>query len=457
MDSILDKLRQHSDKLTDDRYKRIWEIAGHSVSEFDDEMEILDSALTGIQELAKQGIYGSEDAGKRELRNAENLVRQRVRINSYHNEIMSKLGISAVGNVNAAFYGATQAAKNFYGNIDGPNYNREKSNILQTMATIIEQSSISSKKAVIRGGDGRVVSLGNILNSIAQNGLGDRDKEDSNYSKAMEWLNDYADKKKTIQEYDRLMIRTNKAASINEVSDDFKVKHMFETALNVYEEAWTNKQMRPMSEAYKFLGTGSANPTALRYLRGINDGSNASIIIEELKRKKNMDITRNVTDDAREVMDEAMNNAFRAAREKNNLMTNIAKRMSNKVMNSSGGVGTALLTTTVGLAAGLIASGYASGNPLNDANPETVAKEQTQRPPKLSFGPNAEMVPNNTGGYIINIKGDTNKGNRQLKKALKQVTASSMGGAVNINMRLRTSQAGGYSDKDIENILNDYF
>ena len=370
---------------------------------------------------------------------------------------MSKLGISAVGNVNAAFYGATQAAKNFYGNIDGPNYNREKSNILQTMATIIEQSSISSKKAVIRGGDGRVVSLGNILNSIAQNGLGDRDKEDSNYSKAMEWLNDYADKKKTIQEYDRLMIRTNKAASINEVSDDFKVKHMFETALNVYEDAWTNKQMRPMSEAYKFLGTGSANPTALRYLRGINDGSNASIIIEELKRKKNMDITRNVTDDAREVMDEAMNNAFRAAREKNKLMTNIAKRMSNKVMNSSGGIGAALVTTTVGLAAGLIASGYASGNPLNDANPETVAKEQTQRPPKLSFGPNAEMVPNNTGGYIINIKGDTNKGNRQLKKALKQVTASSMGGAVNINMSLRTSQAGGYSDKDIENILNDYF
>ena len=36
----------------------------------------------------------------------------------------------------------------------------------------------------------------------------------------MEWLNSYADKKKTRQEYDSLMIRTNKAASINEVSDD---------------------------------------------------------------------------------------------------------------------------------------------------------------------------------------------------------------------------------------------
>ena len=461
VDAMLDQLRKNKELLTHEKYNRIWETAGHSISEFDDELNILDVALQGVEELTKQGFYGLDDKGNPiydRLRNNENVVRQRVRINNYHNEIMSKLGISAVGNVNASFYGATQAAKNFYGNIDGPNYNRERSNILQQMATVIEQSSISSKKAVIRAGDGRVVSLGNILNDIAQNGLGDKDKADSNYSKAMQWLNDYADKSKTIAEYDRLMIRTNRASNVNDVSKADKLKYMYETALDVYAEAWNpNKQMRAMTEAYKFLGTGSANPTSLRYLRGVEDGSNASIIIEELKRKKNISITKNVTDDAKEAMNETVSAAFKAAREKNNLMTDIAKRMSNKVMNSSGGVGSALLATTVGLAAGLIASGYASGNPLNDANPETVAKEQTQRPPKLSFGPNAEMVPNNTGGYIINIKGDTSKGNRQLKKALKQAANSSVGGAVNINMSLRTSQAGGYSDKDIENILNDYF
>jgi hypothetical protein len=393
------------------------------------------------------------------ITNAQNLVRQRVRISNYHNEIMSKLGISAVGNVNSAFYGATQAAKNFYGNIDGLNYDRERSSILSSMATVIEQSSISSKKAVIKAGDGRVVSLGSILNNIASTGpnggLGDKYDADSNYSQAMEWLNKYADKKKTLAEYQRILIRTGQTDKFS--TDDERLAHMFTTALDVYGEAWSNKQMRPMAEAYKFLGTGSANADALRMLRGIDDGSIASTIIQEIKRDRKIPITKKITSDAEQVKDEIITNAFKQAREKNNLMNNIAKRMSNKAMNSSAGIGATLAMTTFGLAAGLIASGYASGNPLNDANPETVAQEQTQRPPKLSFGPNAEMVPNNTGGYIINIKGDTNKGNRQLKKALKQVTASSMGGAVNINMSLRTSQAGGYSDKDIENILNDYF
>ena len=65
-----------------------------------------------------------------------------------------------------------------------------------------------------------------------------------------------------------------------------------------------------------------------------------------------------------------------------------------------------------------------------------------------------QMASNNTGGYIINIKGDTSKGNRQLKRAMKQAANNSVGGGVNINMNLRTSQGGGYSDRDIEQILS---
>jgi hypothetical protein len=465
IDALLSGLRDNAKYLTDDKYELVMKTAGKSISEFDDEINILDVALQGVEELAQKGAYGdmSDTTIKKQVEdkitNAQNLVRQRVRISNYHNEIMSKLGISAVGNVNSAFYGATQAAKNFYGNIDGLNYDRERSSILSSMATVIEQSSISSKKAVIKAGDGRVVSLGSILNNIASTGpnggLGDKYDADSNYSQAMEWLNKYADKKKTLAEYQRILIRTGQTDKFS--TDDERLAHMFTTALDVYGEAWSNKQMRPMAEAYKFLGTGSANADALRMLRGIDDGSIASTIIQEIKRDRKIPITKKITSDANQVKDEIITNAFKQAREKNNLMTNIAKRMSNKAMNSSAGIGATLAMTTFGLAAGLIASGYASGNPLNDANPETVAQEQTQRPPKLSFGPNAEMVPNNTGGYIINIKGDTSKGNRQLKKALKQAANSSVGGAVNINMSLRTSQAGGYTDKDIENILNDYF
>jgi hypothetical protein len=111
----------------------------------------------------------------------------------------------------------------------------------------------------------------------------------------------------------------------------------------------------------------------------------------------------------------------------------------------------------VGFASGLIAAGYASGNPLNDAQPENVTEQPStvqQAGPTFSTTPG--MAPNNTGGYIINIKGDTKEGNRQLKKAMKKAAKASTGGGVNINMSLRTSQQGGYTDKDIENILSEY-
>ena len=143
--------------------------------------------------------------------------------------------------------------------------------------------------------------------------------------------------------------------------------------------------------------------------------------------------------------------------------TTVAKaaveKISNTAMRLSSGSGLrkGLAMGVVGLAAGLIASGYASGNPLNDANPETVTQEGGQ-PAPMMFGPDGQkMIPNNTSGYIINIKGDTKKGNRQLKKALKQATARTTG-STGITMNVKTSKtSGAYSDSDIENILNNYF
>jgi hypothetical protein len=136
----------------------------------------------------------------------------------------------------------------------------------------------------------------------------------------------------------------------------------------------------------------------------------------------------------------------------------VGNNISRMVMNSSGSLGKNMAMGVLGLASGLLIAGYAGGNPLNDANAETITKE-TQKNPPLDFGstPPPEMTPNNTGGYIININGNTKKGNRQLKKALKQVANSSVGGGVSVNMNIKTSKSGGYSDNDIENVLNDYF
>jgi hypothetical protein len=129
-------------------------------------------------------------------------------------------------------------------------------------------------------------------------------------------------------------------------------------------------------------------------------------------------------------------------------------------VNGSGGLKKSLGLGVVGLAAGLIASGYASGNPLNDPDPATITQkgyEGVQAAPEMMFSSGQGFAPNNTGGYIINIKGDTRKGNRQLKKALKQATRNAVGpGGVRKEVKT-TQQKGPYSDNDIENILNNFF
>ena len=57
----------------------------------------------------------------------------------------------------------------------------------------------------------------------------------------------------------------------------------------------------------------------------------------------------------------------------------------------------------------------------------------------------------------VKIKADTDKGARHLKKTLKDVAkASNSNGNVTINMNYKTTSGGGYSNKDIENIINNF-
>jgi hypothetical protein len=137
-----------------------------------------------------------------------------------------------------------------------------------------------------------------------------------------------------------------------------------------------------------------------------------------------------------------------------------SNKIANSVLRNSGGIGKSLTLGALGVAAGLLVSGYAGGNPLNDPDPATITQknhEAVKAAPDMTFSSGQGFAPNNTGGYIINIKGDTRKGNRQLKKALKQATRNAVGPG-SINMNVKTSQSNSpYSDREIEEILNNYF
>lgn len=118
------------------------------------------------------------------------------------------------------------------------------------------------------------------------------------------------------------------------------------------------------------------------------------------------------------------------------------------------GIGTAM----VGLAAGLLVSGYASGNPLKDKSAQTVAEGQAPSKQTMSvpqFMDQGGMVTGNSQqGYVINLQADTKKGRKYMKQMMAQAAQASVGGAVSVNVNLRDVSKNGITDKDIEDYMN---
>ena len=470
VNSILQVVRDHSDKLdnTSGKYDIILKNTFGILEHEGDENAIMDVALQGIEELANKGEFGDDSAGKSFLEGMENVVRQRVRMNSYHNELMSKLGITAVGNVNAAFYGATQAAKAYLLPKESRLHNAYAAEVLSVMGTEIEQASISSKHAQIKAGDGRVVSLGNVLNSIQRDGLGDMDDDNSNYSLLKGWLESNMDQKTMVNQYKNIARRIDLGDKLIDWSTDEGKKQiadsMIKTTIETYDQIYRNPQTAQYAKAFKLLGTGSSNVDSMRILMGMDTNSNAGKVVAAIKNYTKQNAGFNTSGGGpgpkttSQTIGGQTKQAIRTALNAQQTSAHSLRKITSRVAQiEGGGVGMALGLAVVGLASGLIAAGYASGNPLNDAQPENVTEQPStvqQAGPTFSTTPG--MAPNNTGGYIINIKGDTKEGNRQLKKAMKKAAKASTGGGVNINMSLRTSQQGGYTDKDIENILSEY-
>ena len=117
----------------------------------------------------------------------------------------------------------------------------------------------------------------------------------------------------------------------------------------------------------------------------------------------------------------------------------------------------------VGLAAGLLVGGYASGNPSNDKSAQQHNEDMQQQPtqtmsiPQFMEQEGGYITGNSQQGYIINLTADTKKGSKYMERMMKQAARATVGGAVNINMNIKNKQDNnGISDKDIENFINKY-
>ena len=472
INNMLETIKGNKHLLDAEQYKDLFEFLDSStdIMKSTNEAQTLDQALAAMKELADNASSG---VTQETFDAKETAAIQRLRIGKYHEEAMSKLGIDATGNVNATLYGISQSTKDYYGKVGTPQFDRLKRDIVSSMAAEMEQAPISSKKLPVKAGDTRLLEFTEIFQNIKRYGLKNGDTGDDYKQQMVNWISTYMDHGKIENAYNSLVSSAGKETVEASRGDMGIVEFMATRFAEMTGEAYNAKgPMRAQVDYYSSYGRKTANAYAIQNAQGlINPDSGAGDALQmitgvagnaktmpiDLNNAGNQQTAQKIFAEQRKAFKEGMEHVdvgsdttvAKAAVEK---ISNTAMRLS-----SGSGLKKGLAMGVVGLAAGLIASGYASGNPLNDANPETVAQEGG-RPAPMMFGPDGQkMIPNNTSGYIINIKGDTKKGNRQLKKALKQATARTTG-STGITMNVKTSQtSGAYSDNDIENILNNYF
>ena len=461
-----EEVRPHVEQFSKQRGDRYFDILNtENIRDLNDETKALDDILTAYQDLRDNKTIAYRTSITDDyIKSLESTAKKRVRINNYQIEAMAKMGITATGSVNVNLFGITRASNAWFGNANTEGYNKRMNLIMENINYELEQSPISSKKHVVKAGDERLMDFNKIMRDIKKNGVS-MDPSDklggrSNYDLMYEWMDKFVDTGKVVKQY-----KITNAHSVNPgktLTKDNEIKdYMIKEYLSGLQQVMDYKgPMRKTMEIYSIVGRGSSSAAGIELARqGLLKGTLTYDAIESIlgaipEEQGGMKAPhtkapglegKGIPKYSTKVTQETAENVGR-----------LQKQFTNRLKDIDGkGVGGALAIGALSLAAGIIASGYASGNPLNDANPEKVSQEQTQQ--QINFGPeNPQMAPNNTGGYIINIKGDTKEGNRQLKRAMKQAAKSSVGGGVNINMSLRTSRAGGYSNEDLESLLNDY-
>ena len=136
-------------------------------------------------------------------------------------------------------------------------------------------------------------------------------------------------------------------------------------------------------------------------------------------------------------------------------------KISAKAASSSGGGAVGKMgMLAIGVAAGLMVGGYASGNPLNDKSAEQVNNESAPPPqttmsiPDFMEKESGYVTGNTQQGYIINIRADTKKGRKHLEKIMSKAAEATVGGAVSVNMNIRNIKDKGITDSDVENYIN---
>ncbi|MCI6458894.1 MAG: hypothetical protein MSA56_14620, partial [Clostridium sp.] len=422
--------------------------------------DILDTTMQGLEELKK-----NEAIDINAYETMQSALINRVRNQQLMEEGTAKAGKGVIGSVNKSLAGLRSLAGVVYKNEQSDFYNQVRGNILFSAADEIEQQVISSKKVAFEVGEMRAQELGDILRSAVYN----KDKAGLNEKeKLTDWLNTYIPKQSTekiwnaIPEADRLKIENGKPYSVQQ-----KNRYIADELISVSSEIHNTKGLRDLytiqlNTAYK--GSNAANlasnleaPDVTAKAEVYNITKQISqvelgnpikppqeLVKPEIKRPSESNVP-DLTDFVDTIQDKT---------------EETVKDIADKVpptdflhQSPKLNIGT-LGVAALGVAAGLMVAGYAGGGHQRPTKPQDDSQPVQVQPMLDDDNMDNGM---RQQGYIINIKADTNKGARHLKKTLKDVAkASNSNNNVTINMNYKTTSGGGYSNKDIENIINNF-
>lgn len=420
--------------------------------------KILDKALTVMEKANSQDMISNEALEKYQA----DAIR-RIAIDKYATGTAAKTGVATTGSINLSTRHVKQAAHEKYK--DG---RVELGNLFNDIFDIPEQEAISSKKIISAFDDTKARDMTDILGKMfkdSSNTMGSSVTMDNNLKDFRNWFEQYG-KDKVEDIYNQYGTRILNKNTIQQVEKNPSKK--FDAIMDVVESELKTLSNDEYFNAYRInqktrnkarMGAGYALNDSMGSMDKLIDSEDASFVVRQMEKNKIDEMARIRQQNARNFAsnpDVDRRVAKETVANSNKLMEAAIERMSRN--HNGPGLGTAVL----GLAAGLLVSGYASGNPLNDKQASQVAGEEQQQPkqtmsiPEFMDKQSGFVTGNSQQGYIINIKADTKKGRKHVENVMKQAAAASVGGAVSVNMNIKNAANRGVTDKDIENYLDKF-
>lgn len=436
--------------------------------------ELLDKSLTVLQKGQEAGLITKEALGRYEADAITRIGIDKSMIASY-----SKTGTAATGNINVVTSSIKNAAHDML--IDT---NAASADMIRSVLDIPEQAAISSKKIKSAYDDTRARDITEILNNMFNN--------KNNQSSTTFSSNDISDFKSWFMQhgkgdladiYDKssnFYLSKSKIAEVDSYIEGLSVKNL---NADDFKNAVATKKAEVLMDATtkELTKLSSDEQFQAKRLNYKSRGNAENIGAAHVNADEYANIIPNILDwqdDTYKIRQNALKQQTQEAMEKqkhfNQLKSstpstsntvrqtsNMITELADKMLTHTPKVGSGLGMMVLGFAGGMLASGYAMGNPLNDKPASQVAGENQQQMPVETMSipdfmdkQGGYVTGNTQQGYIINIKADTKKGRKHMQNIMKQAAQASVGGAVSVNMNIRNISNRGITDTDIENFLD---